>query len=51
MAIEDIKQFLEEELGPEPTVFEFLGVNVEDFDTETLLLLAKWQAREDERRC
>ncbi len=49
--MKDIKQFLKNELEGDESVFKFIGQNVEGFDKETLLLFAKWQVREDERRC
>ena len=49
--MKDIKEFLKKELKGDEGVFEFIGQNIEDFDKETLLLFAKWQVREDERRC
>ncbi len=49
--MKDIKKFLKEELKDEKRIFFFLGEDIEGFDTETLLLFAKWQIREDERRC
>ncbi len=49
--MKDIKEFLKNELEGDESIFEFIGQNVEGFDAETLLLLVKWQVRQDERRC
>ncbi len=51
MAGIDIKEFLKKELKDDKSIATFLGYKVEDFDAETLLLLVRWQIREDERRC
>ena len=46
----DIKEFLKKELEDDKGIATFIGHKVEDFDAETLLLLVRWQLREDDRR-